>query len=71
MVDILGYRMNDKWLLEVGDLVKCKPLSGNKFLAEVTKIRTGEDGKVIEVEVIGGGKTRSVRTFLPGRISRP
>lgn len=73
MVDVADYRMTTHWTLKVGDLVKCKPLSGNKFMAEVTKIRTNDDtGDLIEIEVVGGkGKTRSVRTFRPERISKP
>jgi hypothetical protein len=63
------YRMTSHWTLKPGDNVKCKPLSGSRFLATVRKLKLNDDGELVEVEVVGG-KNNAIRTFSPDKISR-
>lgn len=56
--------------IRIGDTVKCKPISGNRFRATVWAIRAEEDGTVVEVTVIRQGDHGGFRTFRPEKISR-
>ena len=69
-MELQGYE-SDTGVIKVGDTVNAKPLRKRAFRAVVQRIIADDTGlEIKEVEVVGGpGAHRSIRTFVPERIT--
>lgn len=67
--ELEAYRTGRNWI-KVGDTVKCKPVSGNRFKATVIRITEDSGTGQLEIDVVRQGDHRQLRTFTPSSITR-